>query len=124
MEKFPEADQLIQLLDTGTGNSYLGPGASLQPAITTTKGHFRTLGTCYRGSPTRQASRAWACTRCAITRPWRGLRPVCTSRLPLICSGTARFSCICDAPRVFGLCLRNPRGIALEVAEPTVAAWS
>ena len=24
MEKFPEADQLIQLLDTGTGNSYLG----------------------------------------------------------------------------------------------------
>ena len=51
MEKFPEADQLIQLLDTGTGNSYLGPGASLQPAITTTKGHFRTLGTCYLGSP-------------------------------------------------------------------------
>ena len=24
MEKFPEADQLIQPLDTGTGNSYLG----------------------------------------------------------------------------------------------------
>jgi hypothetical protein len=25
---------------------------------------------------------------------------------------------------VFGLYLRNPRGIALEVGEPTVAAWS
>ena len=46
MEKFPEADHSVaDLLDTGTGDSYLGPGASLQPAIRTTKGHFRTLGT-------------------------------------------------------------------------------
>jgi len=42
MEKFPEADQLIQPLDTGAKNSYLAE-ASLRPATATTKLHPRPI---------------------------------------------------------------------------------